>query len=265
MREAYTVLSNMKQNTPQPTLLVFTLGAAVESRRRRLLPDSLGRAERRLHQKCLDEILEAGRSEGFRLEVSCPGPLQLPSDAQRVSQQGASFGQRLVGALADGFRRNGSPLFLVGSDVPDLQAKHLRLAAEHLKKAPEGVVIGPSPDGGIYLLASNQPLGELLLRVRWCRSDCRQSLLQELHEAGLTPILLEPLSDLDRPADLEQFLAASGSPRHPWQLWLSPLKSLLASLRRPLPSFFDRPPTPVPVPVRSGRAPPRGRGPFLRN
>ncbi|MCH9650932.1 MAG: DUF2064 domain-containing protein [Deltaproteobacteria bacterium] len=248
----------MKQKIQQPTLLVFTLGAAVESRRRRLLPGSLGRAERRLHQKCLDDVLEAGRSEGFRLEVSCPRPLTLPSDAQRVSQLGSSFGERLVGALEDGFRRNGSPLFLVGSDIPDLQSAHLRQAAEHLKKTPRGVVIGPSPDGGIYLLASNLPLGELLLRVRWCRSDCRQSLLDELRRAGLTPFLLEPLSDLDQPSDLEQLLAVSGRALHRWQLWLAPLRSLLASLRRPLPSLFSRPPKPVPVPVRSGRAPPYG-------
>src|SRR5437764_1024684 len=52
-----------------PTLLVFTLGAARESARRRLAPAGLQGMETALRQACFDAALAAGRACGCRLAV----------------------------------------------------------------------------------------------------------------------------------------------------------------------------------------------------
>ncbi len=219
-----------------PTLLVFTLGARRESRRRKLLPPALEAIEDRLHQACLDATLAAGRAAGCRLEVSSPLELVLPADVRRRRQRGAGFGSRLERALGETLAERRGAVVLVGSDVPDLDEAHLRRTLTLLEEDPERVVIGPSPDGGFYLLATARPLGEALSRVRWrCRETLR-SLKRALGREGREIVLLPPLRDLDRRADLERWLAGSrrsgtGAADTPWRRLIVQLARALAELR----------------------------------
>ena len=217
------------------TLLVFTLGAHCESRRRRLLPPAHKAIEDRLHQACLDSALAAGRAAGLRLEVSSPLELVLPADVDRRPQNGPDFGTRLEDAVARTFAERGGPVVLVGSDVPDLEARYLCQALKQLDQDPDSVVIGPSPDGGFYLLAASRPLGPALSQVRWrCRHTLR-SLKRALRRQGRSIVLLRPLVDLDRRADLEHWLAASFRAPADWSgLWsglMARLVEILSGLR----------------------------------
>lgn len=191
----------------RPTLLVFTLGAPCESRRRHLLPAGQGAVEERLHRACLDLALSAGRDAGCRLEVCSPEPLDLPADVDRRAQSGRGFGARLGEAVRDAFGAGGGPVVLVGSDVPGLAASHVRRTLELLEEDPDRVVVGPSPDGGFYLLASAEPLDEVFSAVHWCCRETLQSLRHALALGGRDVVLLPPLVDLDRSSDLELWLA----------------------------------------------------------
>jgi 2-phospho-L-lactate guanylyltransferase (CobY/MobA/RfbA family) len=194
-----------------PTLLVFTLGAARESARRRLAPAGLQRMETALRQACFDAALAAGRACGCRLAVCSPERGRLPKGVEHLPQRGDDFGTRLEGACAAVGRRRG-PLVVVGTDVPGLADRHLREALDLLAGDPRRVVLGPSPDGGVYLLAAAAalpPLGE----VRWCRPTTLADLTRILVAAGREVVLLEPLADLDRPADLDRYLSQKGSDR----------------------------------------------------
>lgn len=245
--------------TPRPILLVFTLGPQHERRRRRLLPLRCASQELDLHRACLDAALAAGREAGCRLRVSAPRPLALAADVATVPQLEGSFGHRLAGAVRAVAEEveAGVPLVLVGSDVPGLGAAHLRQALARLAGDRRRVVLGPSPDGGIYLLASRAPLAELLTEVPWCRRDTAERLRRALEMAGFDVELLEPQADLDAPADLEHWLAARRpAPPPAWRALLRALSRLLAELRRPLlPPVLGRP-LPAVQPVRRGRAPP---------
>ena len=225
----------MDRRRDQPTLLVFTLGARRETRRRRLLPAAMRPLEQRLHQTCLDATLAAGRAAGCRLEVSSPLDLALPADVRRRPQRGPDFGSRLERAVGEALADRDGPLVLVGSDVPDLAAEHLRRTLEALEEDPERVVIGPSPDGGFYLLATARPLGEVFSAVRWrCRQTLR-SLMRALREQGRSIVLLPALADLDRRADLEHWLATSArrsGAASPWRRLIARLARVLAELRR---------------------------------
>src|SRR6202035_2050979 len=192
-----------------PTLLVFTLGAAGESARRGLLPESLKGLEIGLRQACLAAVLEAGESCGCRLEVCSPRRLAVPAGVRHVAQRSADFGSRFEGALAGAFARagEGGSLMVVGTDVPRLGSRHLKAALALLAEDGARVVLGPSPDGGLYLLAAARPLPGLGSAVRWCRGETMDSLRRALAAGGRPVVLLESLSDLDRPADLDAWLA----------------------------------------------------------
>ena len=199
-------------NAASPTLLVFTLGDERESRRRRLLPADQGALERQLHRACLDAALEAGREAGCRLAVSSPAAVEVAADVYRHRQQGRSFGLRLRDAFA-GALVEGGAVVLVGTDVPGLGTEHVRRALAALDEDPERVVLGPSPDGGFYLLAAARPIDEALAAAPWCCRRTLRSLARALRRQGRRVVLLPPLVDLDRRADLERWLAASAAGR----------------------------------------------------
>jgi 2-phospho-L-lactate guanylyltransferase (CobY/MobA/RfbA family) len=236
-----------------PTLLVFTLGANRESARRGLLPADLRTLEVDLVQSCLEAVLEAGRACGCRLEVCSPSSLPLPRDVLHVPQRGAGFGERLARAAAGARERDAAPLVIVGTDVPGLAARHVEQALSLLAADSDRVVLGPSPDGGLYLLAAGRPI-EGLGTVRWCRGDTLRDLLRLLRAAGRPVTLLEPLADLDRRADLESWLA--GGPGEDWLRLARELRRILSERRRPvIPGLLGRPRAAFTV-AQAGRAPP---------
>lgn len=248
---------------PRPTLVVFTLGAVAEARAKRLLPEALCDREARLFRACLDEALSAGRDCGFRLEVSAPRRADLSTDPApgpapvHREQADGPFGERLAAAFDAAGPAPRAPVVVVGSDTPGLTADRLRRAAELAASGDDRVVIGPSPDGGLYLLAAARPLGDILRRVPWRRRRTLSALRRELERAGLTVLLLDPLADLDRAADLDGWLAARSFAGDAVRRIAVLLARLLAALRLPLALPARPAPRPAVVPVRAGRAPPR--------
>lgn len=206
-----------------------------------------------LRHGCLETALAAGRSSGCRIEVCSPSPLALPEGAEHVPQQGTGFGSRLEGAMRGAFARGASPLVVVGTDVPGLAPSHVTRALELLTDDPGRVVLGPSPDGGFYLLATRRPI-EGLAELPWCRRDTLRGLLRALREAGRPVVLLPPLEDLDRPADLDRWLAGP-RPDGRWRPLARLLRTALSLRRRPLPAAPESP-RPAFASAPTGRAPP---------
>ena len=246
----------MKTGQTSTTLLVFTLGAGRERSRRRLLPEGLGQVERSLHEQCLVSAVDAGRECGFRVMISSPTPLTVGPAAEHLPQSGRTFGERLLGAARIAAESGGGPLLVVATDVPGLAPSLLREAAATLAADPERVVVGPSPDGGFYLLGFNGSLDEVLSRVRWRSADARASLLRELSAAGRPVRLLSPLIDLDRRADLELWISSRATLPASWRPTRARLASLLRELRRPPLSAAGLDPSPYSGAPWRGRAPP---------
>lgn len=243
--------------SPKPSLLIFTHDPARDSVRRRLLPARFEGLERTLRRRSLEIALEAGRASGCRLEVSSPARLELDSRARWAEQVGASFGDRFRHALREAHRRSEGPLLVVGSDTPGLTHEHIEDALERLGTAQDRVVLGPSPDGGFYLLASNRPLDAELADVRWCRRDTMRSLTKTLRRQGIEVCLIAPLEDLDRPQDLSGWLARAGALQPAWLELRVALLSLLAALCRPLAAASLGAPSAALGLSAPGRAPPR--------
>jgi len=240
--------------TQTPTLLVFTLGPEAEAHRHPLLPEALRGEETRLRRACLDNVLEAGRAAGCRVVLSSPAPLDVAGADAWSPQHGADFSERFVNAIASA-GEGGGRVVVVGADIPGLRPAHVREALDLLAAEPDRVVVGPSLDGGFYLLAVARPIGGVLAEVRWCGGDTRRTLLDGLRAAGRSAVFLEPLEDLDTPADLERWVASGPAPSPGLADQRSGLRRLLALRRRPLDPSREGVRSPV-VAARIGRAPP---------
>ena len=245
----------MSSSHQKPTLLIFTLGPCRENLRKNLLPGGLSAAENRLHQAGLDVAIEAGRLSGCRVVVAAPQGLDLPKDIRQLSQQGDCFSSRLRNAVRVLQKEQpGTPVVVVGTDVPNLAADHIHTALLRIAAEPNDVVLGPCPDGGFYLLATRQPIDRVLSRVKWCRRDTLASLIEALHSQGLSTHHLSPLRDLDRTEDLELWLAHESSGLT--QELVRWLLMLLAELRRPLLAPRLGRPLPALAAAPTGRGPP---------
>ena len=246
----------MKPVATIPTLLVFTLGPENERSRRRLLPTPLGRAETALHRSGLERMLAIGHAAGCRVVVAAPEPLDLPAGVTQLLQRGSSFGMRLRDAVCKQRTAIGdAPLLVVGTDTPDLEAAHLLAAIGRLADDCDSVVVGPSVDGGFYLLACRIGVDEALAAVHWRRRDACRSLLTALHRAGHPVHLLEELLDLDHRADLERWLTRrrTGTPVSWLERWLW---TVLAAWRRPVVQLVFGCPDLALAAVVFGRGPP---------
>ncbi len=249
----------------RPTLLIFTRGAKRERARRRLLPGRLGEIELALHRRGLEAAIAAGRDAGCRILVSSPAPIELPPDVERLPQTGRGFGDRLQRAMSQALARTRGPVLVVGTDAPELGPRHLRRAYDRLRRDRDAVVLGPATDGGFYLLAASRPLARELLATSWCRADTLSSLRREIRRAGRQSLLLEPLADLDRPADLSRWLRTIGTGRRQrsldrgWWVLLQLVRRAMATLLRLEAPLVIGAPRLAVVTTRSGRAPPRSR------
>ena len=75
-----------------------------------------------------------------------------------ISQKGNTFDDRFKNAFKYTFQDlNLSSALIIGSDTPHIQPSLLRTAIEILQSDKNNSVLGPSQEGGFYLLGHNEP------------------------------------------------------------------------------------------------------------
>ena len=135
-------------------------------------------------QVCAELATRMLRDVAVRLEKHWPGPraIAVTPDtdhpavveiAQRhgfalEKQTGSDLGERMGSALAQGISRFGSAVVL-GADIPQLTAGELRAAQAGLSRGEE--VLGPTLDGGFYLLGLHHWDARLFDGVQWGGQD----------------------------------------------------------------------------------------------
>ena len=182
-------------------------------------------------------VVAAARSlPGVDLLVAGPGGTLL--------QRGGSFAERLENAFADARALGYEAIVAVPTDVPRLGRRQIALAFQRLEGA--SAVLGPSPDGGAYLIGCRSDPAALFSGVRW---QTPRTFADLAANAGSLAVL-DPLEDLDRWADLPGL--AGGPDGEVARLVAALLRGPVSSddRRRPVPvllahPLFNRPPPPA--------------------
>src|SRR5215217_6238552 len=91
----------------------------------------------------------------------------LPTDFSLLPQRGDQFGERLNFAVEDLFKCGFAAVCLIDSDSPTVPAKNFIDAIELLNAGDDRVVLGPSDDGGYYLIGVKQPQRYLFEQIDW--------------------------------------------------------------------------------------------------
>lgn len=119
----------------------------------------------------------------------------------RLNQGDGGLGERMGHVYAALRDRHGAAL-LVGTDVPQMPAAALRHAISTLQNDEADVVLGPSEDGGFWLVGGRSviPLSAWTA-PRYSGPDARSDFLAAL-PTGLRIVQVDSVRDLDEPQDL---------------------------------------------------------------
>ena len=124
-------------------------------------------------------------------------------------QVGITFGERFTNAISSVFDKGFANIITIGNDTPHLKTQHLKHTAQQL--AIGKTVIGPSIDGGFYLLGLqkvNFEVGEFQ-NLPWQRFNLYHNISSRLQEESTELIKLPVLQDLDSEKDLQSILLFS--------------------------------------------------------
>src|SRR6266480_5863055 len=128
----------------------------------------------------------------------------LPGDFDLVPQRGDGFGERLAFATEDIFQCGFAAVCLIDSDSPTVSADVYAEAVEALSNAGDRVVLGPSDDGGYYLIGMKHNHPQLFERVDWSTERVLEQTKQRASELNLEVSLLPTGYDVDDAATLRR-------------------------------------------------------------
>ena len=128
----------------------------------------------------------------------------LPEDFGLLAQRGDKFGERLYFAVEDLFRCGFAAVCLIDSDSPTVPAEDFEEAVELLSTNEDRVVLGPSDDGGYYLIGVKKPHRHLFERVDWSTERVLEQTMQRAAEIEIEVKLLPTGYDVDDETSLRR-------------------------------------------------------------
>ena len=126
---------------------------------------------------------EESAPNGFRLQL----------------QQGDDLGERMKHAFFHAFEKGYEKVVIIGSDCAELTGEVLEQAFLNLED--HDLVLGPSEDGGYYLLGMKKYYEELFEGISWSTEAVFQQTMSKAEESGHSVATLAELNDIDNEAD----------------------------------------------------------------
>lgn len=202
-------------------VLLFTRSAEEEASWKDFLRQKHQRTNRRIAAALIARATSAVEHSGL--------PFLIIHSSQ---QHGNSFGERFANAFQSAFDLGYQKVIAVGSDVPGLDASTLRQAAHALEEA--AIVLGPSPDGGAYLIGIDQTYfqNQHFSALPWQTPEVLVALITMAAAMGASTRLLHSERDIDHAQDLEAVINL-----HRNQMWFRTLLSWTAGLAAPMHVF----------------------------
>lgn len=115
-------------------------------------------------------------------------------------QSEGDIGDRMASAFQASFAAGMTAGVLIGSDCPELNPPLMAEAFQLLRQ--HDLVLGPTLDGGYYLIGLRRLIPELFTGIPWSTAEVLQQTLSIAQRLGLAVAQLPLLSDVDRPEDL---------------------------------------------------------------
>lgn len=121
-------------------------------------------------------------------------------------QSPGTIGDRMSNAFERVFSEGAEKAVLIGTDVPEIAGGTITGAFDLLEETE--VVLGPTEDGGYYLIGLTRPQPEIFLNIDWSTNLVLRQSIDRINGQALSRRLLATLKDLDTANDLDSASAA---------------------------------------------------------
>jgi rSAM/selenodomain-associated transferase 1 len=132
----------------------------------------------------------------------------LAPGVRLVAQRGDDMGARMLHALEDSLRAGHAGALVIGSDTPTLPPAFLRRAVERVVSPDVDLVLGPSDDGGYYLIGMRTAWPFLFTEMPWSTAGVAAETVRRAGAHGLRVARLPSWLDVDTPEDLRRLVAS---------------------------------------------------------
>lgn len=208
----------------QPSYIVFARYPELHKVKTRLEPLLGAENTLRLYTAMMLDTVEKVLQRNARVML-CVTPVERVSAFQKllahegiaspllsvVAQQGDTLGDRMEHAFRQARHDNALPAIIVGTDSPTLPITYLQQAEHALRANASTVVLGPSEDGGFYLLGLTQLQSQYFLGDNYSHADVYTQTREAIQQHGGIPVVLPMWYDIDNEQGLQQLRTETAS------------------------------------------------------
>src|SRR5580698_3772556 len=126
----------------------------------------------------------------------------LPQGYRLVPQRGDGFGSRLLTTAQDLFACGFSSVCLIDSDSPTVPREVFAMAVDALQRPGDRIVLGPSHDGGYYLIGMKRAHTEPFEKITWSTASVFNETVAAIQSIGVELVTLPVWYDVDDAATL---------------------------------------------------------------
>lgn len=157
----------------------------------------------------LERLVQSSDVRSVSASLSLAGDADHPAFVDLIERRGFSarnqgeggLGERLSLVTTRAFEQGVEQLLIIGSDSPTLAARHFEAAFDALDAGAD-VVIGPSFDGGYYLIGFRAAHTGVFQDIDWSTREVLGQTLARANQEELDVALLEFWYDVDELEDL---------------------------------------------------------------
>lgn len=135
-----------------------------------------------------------------------PPPAWLPAGIEVCVQRGEGLGARMQQAFLESFAAGATRLVIIGTDHPTLPLAFVEAAFAALNEVG-AICLGPSDDGGYYLLGMNEFYPQLFAEMTYSHAEVFAQTLDRAATTNAAVTILPPWYDVDTPEALHRLRA----------------------------------------------------------
>ena len=124
-------------------------------------------------------------------------------DYHKSVQIEGQLGEKMQDAFESAFKEGYQRICIIGSDCYDLTTEILAQAFEALEQ--HDAVMGPSKDGGYYLIGLSKANFSIFENKSWSTESVASDTIKDFEREGLSYAQLPILNDVDTEADLGEW------------------------------------------------------------
>lgn len=208
-----TASVKLQDNSKNNALIIFTREPEPGKTKTRLMPYFSPEQCAGLHRCMIKDISKEMKKSDAAIIVAytCGSDSGKPAFLRKImgrkalfiKQRGADIGARMQNAISDALDLGYSKAVLIGTDIPEISSETINLSLTVLDD--KDVVLGPTEDGGYYLIGMKAVHPEAFKVERYGGATVLEDTVRSLKNAGLSTVTVRTYGDMDIPEDLNGF------------------------------------------------------------